>query len=1077
MSHLSHRLLCAVLLPSALFSGMTTQWCAGAGLTPSWHELGPLNMPSYEPSQGRVNTVAFDPGNANRFYVGAASGGVWRTTDGGATYAAMTDQMPVLGVSSIVVDSSNANRIFVATGDADAGDTPSIGVWKSEDGGTTWATTGLVFPSTDGKLIYKLMQHPTLPGTLYAATSAGIYTTTDSGVTWSSAAMASYQFYDIDFKPGTPATMYAGASISGGGVFLRSTNSGATWTVVTTGLPAASTLRRNAIATTAAAPSNVYFMASNTSYSFGGLWRSQDSGATFTQMSSANSYFGTMGWYTCVLSAAPNVADEVYVGGIVTSKSTDGGATWTSIRDDAANAMTCHVDVHAIEWRGTTLYVGTDGGLHRSTNKGVNWVDLSGGLGIAQIYAISQYSGNGNLVYTGQQDNGLNRWNGTGWEHVQVGDWGGSVVHPTQPLTSYGFAQSNLYKTTDGWATMTYLPVTGTETGPFVDTVLSMDPVDPQTLYVGLQNVWKTTDGGTSWNKISTFGAPYVVVSSLAVAASNPAYIYAVTSNGSISVTTNGGSTWTTTASSGLTGLGSRTPLRLAVSPRTTTTAYVTTDSYASGARIYRTTDAGVTWTDFSGSLPSVPVKSAVVADGGSDGVYVGTANGVYYRNSSMSDWVAFKAGLPNVAITDMEIHQGSQKLRVGTYGRGLWESSIVEAPPVVVTGAVIPSIPAAGEPCDSLGNVTTSTSAGYTVVDTGVYDSAPASFHLAHAAYANQSITLTPTYYPSATATVQFRSRLGWATSTQVARLQASTDSGSTWTDLYSQSGTGTSGESTFSTRSVSLAAYANTPIMLRFAYTLSGSYYPQTSSGRGWYVDSVQFSNCLKLSATNPAATTVNGTINPNGFFIYSWFFEYGLTTSYGSSTGPPSPLDDAGTSAIPVSYTISSGLAPLTTYHYRLVAANFDGGTSRGNDMTFTTGPVQASYANWAAAWELTGDNAATSANPTRDGLSNLMKFALGVNPWTASPGSLPLCTVVPGSPNTLKLIYKRPAGSASNSSNITYVIERTTNLANPAWTSSGVVQDSVTNLRNGLETVVAHFAPSGGTAFMRLRITTP
>ncbi|QTN31190.1 hypothetical protein HZ994_02220 [Akkermansiaceae bacterium] len=968
-------LLCAIISFPLFPTG-----ALAAGTTPSWQEIGPLNMPSFEPSQGRVNAVAFDPGNANRFFVGAATGGVWRTTDGGANYTPVSDNLPNPGVSSLVVDYSNANRIYLATGDADGSAVYSIGVWKSDDGGGTWVATGLTFPATGFTRIYKLIQHPTAPNTLFAATSAGLYTTANGGTTWTNS-LSAYKLYDLEFKPGTPSVFYACGSDAGGGRFLRSTDTGATWSVIATGLPASTGVGRCAIAPTSAAPGTIYFLSSGTS-SYYGLWRSQDSGLSFSQMSGsgASNVFSGVSSYKCTLTVAPDAADEVYVAGTTPFKSEDGGSTWTEIRNDAAFAMVCHVDFHAMEWRGADLYVGTDGGLHRTANRGINWTDLSARLGIAQIYAFGQTEATAALVYTGQQDDGLNRWNGSSWAHVQVGDWGRSVIHPFQASIGYAFVQSSLRKTTDGWSSSQALTITSTESGPFVNTSLVMDPLVPETLYAGLQNVWKTTDEGVTWSKVSTFGSG--TVSSLAVASSNPKYIYASTSTGDLWVTQNGGVSWTNTRAHGLPSSGGRALRQIAISPVDPSTAYLSTDGYGTGPRIYRTTSAGGTWSDYSGSLPAVPVRSVAAADGNKAGVYAGTSLGVYYRSSLLSDWIPFNTGMPNTFISDLQIHRGSQKLRAGTYGRGLWESSIVEVPPIVTTGNVMSFIAAASENCDSLASVTASVSDGYSVVDTTIFDSATASFHLAHASYAPQSIALNAEYVPTATSNLQFRSRLGLATPTQIIHVQASTDGGVSWTDIYTQSGSGTSGESSFNTRNVSLAAYEGSVIRLRFTYSVSGSYYPQTSNGIGWHFDSVSFTDTSQITATNPSATVVNGSVNPNGMASTAWF-EFGTTRSYDTR----SAIRNIGSaaSAAPITETLT-GLLPDTTYHYRVVSVNPDG-TSQGQDRTFVTGGATAFYV-WASANGVSNDPNAIGAN----GIKNLLNFAFGVDPVNGDGGGL-------------------------------------------------------------------------------------
>jgi hypothetical protein len=219
--------------------------------------------------------------------------------------------------------------------------------------------------------------------------------------------------------------------------------------------------------------------------------------------------------------------------------------------------------------------------------------------------------------------------------------------------------------------------------------------------------------------------------------------------------------------------------------------------------------------------------------------------------------------------------------------------------------------------------------------VNTGIFKSAPACFRLAQPLSVDQTITLNPLYVPSATSKLQFYSRLCLATPAQTIHVQVSTDGATTWKDLYTQNGDDTPGETAFIARSISLAAYANKAILIRFSYTASGGYYAQTTSEIGWYFDSISFSNTSQIVPSSPSATKVNGTVNPQGKTATAWF-QYGLTTAYGSqSTAQSIP---AGTSSTPVTSTIGN-LLPNTTYHYRLVSKNEDG-TSYGHDFSFKT-----------------------------------------------------------------------------------------------------------------------------------------
>ncbi|MFQ5335089.1 MAG: WD40/YVTN/BNR-like repeat-containing protein, partial [Flavobacteriales bacterium] len=194
----------------------------------NWQPMGPTswtNTSGWNPGLGRINGITVDPVDTSIIYIGAPAGGCWKSTDYGQTWTCLTDTLPILGVSSIAVDYTNHNTIYIATGDGDAVDTRSIGVLKSTDGGLTWNTTGLVWTIYQYRRIFKLLMHPANPDIIYAATNNGIWKTTDAGVTWNN--MFSGGFYDIEFKPGDPATLYISSD-----QFYKSTDSGNSWTQI-----------------------------------------------------------------------------------------------------------------------------------------------------------------------------------------------------------------------------------------------------------------------------------------------------------------------------------------------------------------------------------------------------------------------------------------------------------------------------------------------------------------------------------------------------------------------------------------------------------------------------------------------------------------------------------------------------------------------------------------------------------------------------------------------------------------------------------------------------------------------------
>ena len=218
----------------------------------TWTPIGPMGAPSGG-NAGRINFVRFHPTNTNTIYVGAPDGGLWVTTNGGTSWTTNTDQLTVIGCSDIAIDPTNTNTLYLATGDGDAGDSYSIGVLKSTDGGLTWNTTGLTWTVNQGRTISRLIIDPTNPQLLLAATSAGIWKTINGGTSWTQSSTTAVN--DIEFKPGATATVYAT-----GTSFLKSTNNGTSFTAITSGLPANTAVDRMSVAVTAANAAYVYVL-------------------------------------------------------------------------------------------------------------------------------------------------------------------------------------------------------------------------------------------------------------------------------------------------------------------------------------------------------------------------------------------------------------------------------------------------------------------------------------------------------------------------------------------------------------------------------------------------------------------------------------------------------------------------------------------------------------------------------------------------------------------------------------------------------------------------------------------------
>jgi photosystem II stability/assembly factor-like uncharacterized protein len=624
-----------------------------------WTSLGPSTTTGGYAGIGRLNCIAFHPTDINTFWVGSPAGGMWKTTTGGTSWTTVTDNLPVLGVSAIAIHPTNPSIMYIATGDRDGGDTYSVGVLKSTNGGATWSATGLSYSVSQQVRVKGLLIHPTNPLILLAATSNGIYRTTNGGTNWTQEQTGDFQ--EIIFKPGTPATVYASTTGWGTAQIYRSTNTGDTWSQSTSFYG----FNRIALAVTTANSSVVGALCSDDYNSgFGGYYTSYDSGATFSLTYSnwgANllgwavdgSDSGGQGWYDLCLAISPTNASVVHVGGVNTWKSTNGGYNWSinTMWYGGTGVPTVHADKHYMAYHplsSSTLFQCNDGGLYKTTDGGANWTDLSNGLRITQFYRMGNSATNSGLTIAGAQDNGTKIRNGSTYTDVIGGDGMEAIIDYSNANVMYGSLYfGNIYKTTDGGAN--FFPITeslpdGAWVSPYV-----MDPVNPQVLYAGVgKGVYKTTNGGSSWSAISGELVDYYnEIQNLAVAPSNTQTIY-TGSHYSMFKTTNGGAGWTSVT---LPSSGALTSIE--VHPTNPQTLWISFSGYNSGQKVYRSTDGGATWTNISGTLPNLPANT-LEYDKLTGHLYLGNDVGVFVRPSGATDWLVFDNGLPNVVVTEL---------------------------------------------------------------------------------------------------------------------------------------------------------------------------------------------------------------------------------------------------------------------------------------------------------------------------------------------------------------------------------------------------------------------------------------
>jgi len=665
----------------------------------TWTAMGPFGAMTGSAcglprKAGRDNFITFSPTISTTYWVGSPAGGLWKTTNDGATWTTNTDNLSVIGCSDLAIDPTNPNIMYMATGDGDAGDTYCIGVLKSTDGGATWNPTGLVWTVNQQRTMRRLIIDPSNPQVLIAASSAGIYRTANGGTSWTQ--VSTINAYDLEFKPGSSGTVYAGGGATGTthGFYL-STNNGVTFAVVTNGIPAA-TCNRVSIAVTTADPNYVYVLRSNSSTNgFASLHRSTVSGTLFTQMSTtpdilANSCVGTagsgQGWYDLTVACSPLNRDEVVTGGVNHWRSLDGGATWTCIgcwNSTGLNPSYVHADVHEVEYTPAgVLYSANDGGVYKFN--GSTWADLSSPRNIAQQYRIGLSGTTADYWITGHQDNGSNIHTPSTYSASYCGDGMDCFIDRTNNMNVFSSTPNGGYrKSTNGgiaWTNCT----TGLTGGTYWVSPWKQDPVNANVVYGSRLQLWRSTNQANSWVQAGNIpGNASQGVIEFAIAPSNPDVIYVIHGSTGVYKTTNASAatpTWAATAA--LPGVQAT---YIAVDATDPNTAWVTFSGYTAGTKVYKTINGGTSWTNVSTNLPNLPANCIVYEPGSNDRIYVGMDVGVYYLDNTTTTWTLYNSGLPNTPISDLEISPANPtKLYAATYGRGVYKvDCIVAAAPV----------------------------------------------------------------------------------------------------------------------------------------------------------------------------------------------------------------------------------------------------------------------------------------------------------------------------------------------------------------------------------------------------------
>jgi len=669
----------------------------------SWTFAGPTNI------GGRITDIEMDPLDMQIIYAGAATGGVFKSTDGGATWFPVFDEAQNLSIGNIGIDPNDPDVIYVGTGEANCGGGSlayeGIGVFKSTDGGNSWINIGLEESRNIGRIVVDPVNSQRIyvaaMGKLFAGNpERGLYRSTDGGSSWENVLFISDTTgcIDVAVNYNSPDTIFAAMwerirkpwGRSYGGItsgLYRSTDGGDSWTEMTNGLPTNNgNIGRIGLTISKSNPQIIYAIyADNIGY-FDGVFKTTDGGNSWfeTNDGALGGLFSSYGWWFGNIRVDPNNPDIVFAMGLDVYRSTNGGQSWNYV------SGSMHVDQHALSihpLNSNFILAGNDGGIYISQNGGSSWLKVNE-LPITQFYTCEVDNQFPERLYGGTQDNGTNRTL-TGsineWNSIFGGDGFYVLVDPNDNSFVYAEYQwGGLSRSTDGGYSFVSATsgISGSDRNNW-NTPVVFDPSNTQILYYGTNRLYRSTNRAQSWNVISPdltngpgINIPFGTITTIAVALTDSNYIYVGTDDGNVWVTIDGGDNWTLLSS----GLPQRWVTRVAVDPNDEQIAYVTFSGYRWDeylSHIFRTTDAGVNWIDISGNLPEAPINDVIVDPLFDSTLYIASDVGVLFTNNLGLNWNYLGEPLPSTPVMDLVLHNDSRTIVAATYGRSMYKFNL----------------------------------------------------------------------------------------------------------------------------------------------------------------------------------------------------------------------------------------------------------------------------------------------------------------------------------------------------------------------------------------------------------------
>lgn len=671
----------------------------------AWEDLGPKNI------GGRTLCLAVHPLDTNILWMGSASGGIWKSTTAGrgaAAWQRVETGFPVLGVSSVAIDPVNPDIMYAGTGEVYNRDnslpsiavrttrgTYGIGILKSTDGGQSWQKC-LDWSYGDLRAVQDIKINPLRPATLYAATTEGVLRSYDAGANWQTVSDVPMAV-DLEINPSDTSKIYVSHgsldnnAISG---IYRSQNSGDSFTKMTSGLPAS--FSGKALLTISPSNPDILYVTVGNVLQQVGMYKTTNGGNSWT-LANSTDVCKHQGWYSHDIAVHPTDPNTFVWAGFDTWKSSNGGASvqqksywylwdfgYVPAGGPEGPPDYVHADIHRVYYETSDpekVYLVTDGGLFVSLDGGETYEGRNGGYQTQQFYAnLGNSSSSSDLAIGGMQDNATAIYFGDpSWTRVLGGDGLCAAIRPGNDQIIYGSIQYlAMNKSTDGgqswYGIGNEINEDAAFNGPF-----ELAPSNPDVMYAGAQNLWRSGNAGESWFRVTT-STPDLgnYILTIAINPNDPDEVYFSTYPNS----TDQAKVFKFSANTGIAeeinGLPNRYCMDINWHPTNPNIAYAVFGGFNT-EHVWRTLDGGQTWSAIDNGLPDLPTNTLLIDPLYPDVLYVGNDLGVWVSANAGASWEPYSTEAPQaLLVMHLSMEPQTRKLRAATYGLGLWQTDML---------------------------------------------------------------------------------------------------------------------------------------------------------------------------------------------------------------------------------------------------------------------------------------------------------------------------------------------------------------------------------------------------------------